>query len=441
MDQIFLKIDLFLALTAILINFVFVILVLARTSRSILYIIFVFICISVIFWNLCEFMVYFTGKRFWFYFSLIGSAMIPTLMFHFIVTLVNPEQKTTSWIVPAYVFSGLLALSSPLAIFHSGFQRLVESGYWDISYFILFVPFFLAGIIMLLAAIKGSKSEDEKSQLRYILLADLIGVITVFTDHVQILKVPVFPLGPYGSVFYPSILVIGLFRHRAYYDILAQMRMKLEVLNEISAGIAHEIRNPLSSIKGAAKLLSDHLKERSNSQYMKYFTIITDEIERLNTILTNFQFFTKPIKIEKELVSINEIIQKTVKLAEIDLLNIKIQLDLSDNMKMIQADAVSMKQVFLNLIKNAADACDSDGKLIIKTEYNPPWVKISFSDNGIGIPSESINHIFEPFFTTKTKGMGMGLTISQRIIQSHGGRIEVNNILPKGTQFSILLPV
>jgi signal transduction histidine kinase len=317
----------------------------------------------------------------------------------------------------------------------------VDGGYWDISYFILFVPFFLAGIIMLLAAIKGSKSEDEKSQLRYILLADLIGVITVFTDHVQILKVPVFPLGPYGSVFYPSILVIGLFRHRAYYDILAQMRMKLEVLNEISAGIAHEIRNPLSSIKGAAKLLSDHLKERSNSQDMEYFTIITDEIERLNTILTNFQFFTKPIKIEKELVSINKVIQKTVKLAEIDALHIKIQLDLSEDVQMIQADAVSMKQVFLNLIKNAADACDPDGELIIKTEYNPPWVKINFSDNGTGIPPELMNRIFEPFFTTKTKGMGMGLAISQRIIQSHGGRIEVNNILPKGTQFSILLPI
>jgi signal transduction histidine kinase len=122
-------------------------------------------------------------------------------------------------------------------------------------------------------------------------------------------------------------------------------------------------------------------------------------------------------------------------------LNIKIQLDLSEDVQMVKADAVSMKQVFLNLIKNAADACGSNGKLLIKTEYNPPWVKINFSDNGTGILPELMNRIFEPFFTTKTKGMGMGLAISQRIIQSHGGRIEVNNILPKGTQFSILLPV
>lgn len=441
MNKIPFNIYVFLSLFAILINFVFVILVLARTSRSILYIIFIFICISVIFWNLCEFIVYFTGKRSWFYFSLIGSAMIPTLMFHFIVTLINPEQKTTSWIVPAYVFSGLLALSSPLAIFHSGFQRFVDGGYWDISYFILFVPFFLAGIIMLLAAIKGSKFEDEKSRLRYILLADLVGVITVFTDHVQILKVPVSPLGPYGSVIYPSILVIGLFRHRTAYDILAQMRMKLETLSEMAAGIAHEIRNPLSSIKGAANILSKEIKSLNRPISQEYLDIITEEVDRLDDILTNFQYFTRPLKIEKESVSINEVIQKSIKLTEIDTLNIKIITDLSRDLPMIKADASTIKQVFLNLIKNASEACSQNGELIIKTQYTPPWIKISFTDKGPGIPPESIDHIFKPFFTTKPAGMGMGLCISQKIIQAHNGRIEVNNILPKGTQFSILLPV
>jgi signal transduction histidine kinase len=108
---------------------------------------------------------------------------------------------------------------------------------------------------------------------------------------------------------------------------------------------------------------------------------------------------------------------------------------------MVQADAVSMKQVFLNLIKNAADACGPDGELIINTEYIHPWVKISFSDNGTGIPEGSLNRIFEPFFTTKSKGMGMGLSICQRIIKTHGGQIAANNILPKGTRFSILLPI
>ena len=100
-----------------------------------------------------------------------------------------------------------------------------------------------------------------------------------------------------------------------------------------------------------------------------------------------------------------------------------------------------MKQVFLNLLKNAADACGQEGELVIKTETVSPWIKVSFSDNGPGIPPELLKHIFEPFFTTKSTGMGMGLAISQRIVEAHQGRIEVNNLLPKGTQFSILLPI
>jgi signal transduction histidine kinase len=324
---------------------------------------------------------------------------------------------------------------------HSGVQLFVDSAIWNIVYLILLGPFLLVGTIMLFNGIKRTNSKDEKSRLSYILIAVIIGVSTGLTDLVQILRVPFPAVGHLGCLLYSFVLALGVYKHRIYYDILAQMRMKLEVLNEISAGIAHEIRNPLSSIKGAARLLSDHLQEKSNPEDSEYFTIIADEIERLNTILTNYQFFTKPLKTEKQLVFINEVIQKTVKLAEIDVSHIKIKLDLSEEIRQIQADAVSIKQVFLNLIKNAADACNPDGELIIKTEYIHPWVKISFSDNGMGIPPESSNRIFEPFFSTKTKGMGMGLSICQWIIQTHGGRIEANNILPKGTRFSILLPI
>jgi signal transduction histidine kinase len=441
MNQIISTIDAYLALTVVLVNFVFAALIMFRTSRTIVYFIFFLICVSNIFWNFGDFMFYVSANRSWFYFSLIGSAMLPALMFHWICILITPKQKSTFWIIPAYIFSGLLAVSSPFATLHTGIQWFVNSAIWNIVYLILLGPFLLVGTIMIFNGIKQATSKEEKSRLCYILVAVIIGVSTGLTDLIQILRVPVPALGHLGCLVYSFVLALGIYKHRAYYDIIAQMRMKLEVLNEISAGIAHEIRNPLSSIKGAAKLLSVRLKEKSNPEDIEYFTIITDEIERLNAILTNYQLFTKPLKMEKQLVFINEVIQKTVKLAEIDVPHIKITLDLSEDVRMIRADAVSMKQVFLNLIKNAADACDPDGELIINTEYVHPWVKISFCDNGIGIPEGSLPSIFEPFFTTKTKGMGIGLAICQRIIQTHGGRIEANNFLPKGTRFSILLPI
>ena len=386
-------------------------------------------------------MFYVSANQSWFYFSLIGSAMLPALMFHWISILVKPEQKSTSWIIPAYIFSALLAISSPFAMLHTGIKWFVDSAIWNIVYLILLGPFLLVGMIMLFSGIRHTTSRDEKSRLCYILTVVIIGVSTGLTDLIQILRVPVPAVGHLGCLMYSFVLALGVYKHRTYYDIIAQMRIKLDVLNEVSAGIAHEIRNPLSSIRGASRLLSDHLKEKSNPEDVEYFTIIKDETERLNAILENYQVFAKPLKIEKELVSINEIIKKTVKLAEIGALNIKLHLELSEEVPMVQADTVSMKQVFLNMIKNAADACEPDGELIIKTEYIHPRVKISFSDNCMGIPPESLNRIFEPFFTTKTRGMGMGLAICQQIIQTHGGQIEVNNILPKGVRFSILLPI
>ena len=223
-----LTIDAYIALLVVLVNFVFAILIVVRTPRTILYSIFLFICIANMFWNFGDFMAFFTENRSWFYFSLIGSGMLPALMFHFVNTLVRPERKSTLWIVPPYFFSGFLAFSSPLAILHSNVQWFVDSEVWNILFLILLGPFLLASIVMLARAIYRTKSEDEKSRLRYIFIAAIVGVSTGLTDLVQIFKIPVPPLGHIGCLAYSSILAIGVFKHRRAYDILNQMQAKLE---------------------------------------------------------------------------------------------------------------------------------------------------------------------------------------------------------------------
>jgi PAS domain S-box-containing protein len=153
-------------------------------------------------------------------------------MFHFINSLVRPERKSTVWVMMAYIFSGFLASSSPLALFHHGTKEFVDSIYWNILYLFLLGPFIFAGIMILTTTFDRTKSEKEKSRLRYILIATIIAAITGLTDLVQLFKIPVPPLGHLGCLAYSSILAIGVFKHRKAYDIFLQMRMKMEALSE-----------------------------------------------------------------------------------------------------------------------------------------------------------------------------------------------------------------
>jgi PAS domain S-box-containing protein len=228
MDQTIHTVDAYLAFLVVLINFVFTILIVVRTPRTLVYSVFLFICIANMFWNFGDFMVYFTQNRFWFYFSLIGSAMLPALMFHWVNAIVRPETKNTLWIAPAYFFSGFLAFSSPLTMIHPKVQWFVDSNVWNILFLVLLGPFLLAGTIMLFYGVRRAKSQDERSQLWYFLIAALIGVSTGLTDLIQIFKIPVPPLGHIGCLAYSSTLAIGVFKHRKAYDILVQMKVKLQ---------------------------------------------------------------------------------------------------------------------------------------------------------------------------------------------------------------------
>ena len=430
----------YLAVLAVLINFSFVLMVLLRTSRRMLYMLFLFICLAVMGWNLCTYMLYATSAQLWFYASMVFSALIPAFMFHFVVALIRPKRGNHALLLPAYFFSIILAGLSPLAVYSPDVKRFVEKGYWDICYLIVLAPFFLSGLIMVLKALKKSGASSEKSRLRYILAAGVIGVISALADHLQGAGIEVPAPGHLGSVIYPSILAIGVFRHGMEFDILAQTRTSLEVLNVMAAGLAHEIRNPITAIQGACRLLERKMDAGSGAEQTKYLGIIIEEADRLNSILVNFQYFTKPVCIEKGKISLNSLLQKTADLFAIDMPHVTVTLDLDDDLADIMGDAVSLKQVFFNLLKNAVESTGSAGEVKIWSACQPPWIKVIFSDNGSGIAPEHLGRIFDPFFSTRDDGIGVGLTVSRKIVEAHGGKIFVENLLPHGAQFTILLP-
>ena len=162
MGPLFHTIDTYLALAVALLNFVYAILVMARTSRRIFYLIFFFICVCNVVWNFGDFMFFVTGLRSWLYFSLIGSSLLPALMFHFVRILVAPQRKITRWIVPAYTFSGLLAISAPLAFVNATIRGFVDSDTWNILYLVLLGPFIILAAAMLIRLSDGQRLKKRR---------------------------------------------------------------------------------------------------------------------------------------------------------------------------------------------------------------------------------------------------------------------------------------
>ena len=439
------QIDKWLALTAALINGVFILLILTRTSRVAVYVTFLFNCLTAAIWTFSDFMVMQTLHTMqakyqspWFYFSLVGTGMIPAVMLHFICALAGLTQNRR-WVATGYILCLPLTLTAPLSLRYSGIKDFVKGDVWNALFLSLLFSSFMVSILILRKAIRGARSESDKSRFRYVLVAVWIACFCGATDLLQDIKVKIPPLGHIGTVIYTSVLAAGVYKHRVAYDLLVEMRTKLDMLNELAAGIAHELRNPLSSIKGALHLLNEKSGSLPMERSGEYLSLISDEIDRLDRMLANYRGLTRPIKIEKEDVGINKLIEKTVALMRMTENAPKIGLDLSPEVPFCNSDPQTLYQVFINLIRNSHEACGSEGELHITTEHIHPWIRITFSDSGKGVPPEILPRIFEPFVSTKADGMGLGLAICRRLVDLNEGTIEAENH-DGGARFIIHLP-
>lgn len=215
---------------------------------------------------------------------------------------------------------------------------------------------------------------------------------------------------------------------------------KLATAGQMAAELAHEIKNPICSIKGLIQIMGKkHCLEDS-----KYYEVITNEIERISILLQRFLALTqnKP-KLEK--TSINSLIEEIVPLIEsyAESKNIGINVDMQKAMPDIFADRENIRQVVVNIVQNGIDALPRNGKMNISIWYDQinDFIKMEFKDNGSGIKPEYLDKIFEPFFTTKDNGSGLGLAISHKIIENHCGKLFAFNNLDGGATFVIELPV
>ncbi|WP_433749147.1 PAS domain S-box protein [Falsibacillus pallidus] len=216
----------------------------------------------------------------------------------------------------------------------------------------------------------------------------------------------------------------------------------LNVVGELAAGIAHEIRNPMTALKGFIQLLENSMDEPDGGQEM-YFNVISSELKRIESIITEFLVLAKPQAIHYLEYDVRKIMTDTIELLNAQALmhGVEFEVNLEDNLPSTFCEPNQLKQVFINIIKNAIEVMPKGGTITINMlKADQEAIKISIKDEGSGIPHDKIKKLGEPFYTTKDRGTGLGLMVSFKIIKEHKGNVEVESELGKGTTFHITLP-
>ncbi len=236
---------------------------------------------------------------------------------------------------------------------------------------------------------------------------------------------------------------------------------RLAIVGELSASLAHEVRNPLGAIQGAVEILRDEVPKDPNTE--KFFEILLQETRRLSDVVENYLGLARKEKHILSRFDVREVLQTSMILFEKSArkAGIELELDLPDYPITIYGDAIQLQQIMLNLLLNAREAMPHGGRIeivcrLVSDEDRPEkpspsgkpatlipeweWVQIQVRDTGMGIPPENLNRIFDPFFTTKARGTGLGLAIVKRIVEKNGWQIAVDSAPGKGTTFNLRIP-
>lgn len=250
-------------------------------------------------------------------------------------------------------------------------------------------------------------------------------------------------IGELGRHF--NEMVRQLRENRAEIERLHRTQMSraehLATLGELAAGLAHEIRNPLAGIAGIIEVIGLDLPEASPSREVLHE--VQHEVLHIKQILSDLLDYARPKPANLRAADLNATAEHAIALARQQALSKPIQIDLlqADPLPPVEHDTAQVQQVLLNLLLNAIQAIHGPGNVRVSLEAKGHFVTVTVNDTGRGIPAETLKSIFRPFFTTKGQGTGLGLSLARRIVEDHGGRIEVSSTVGVGTQFIVWLPI
>ncbi|QYR21038.1 PAS domain S-box protein [Paenibacillus sp. sptzw28] len=236
-----------------------------------------------------------------------------------------------------------------------------------------------------------------------------------------------------------SVTLLDITERQASEQLLIRSE-KLSVVGQLAAGVAHEIRNPLTALKGFTQLLY----QSSNAPNQRYYEIMLAELERINYIVGEFMLLSKPHQWQQlSSHDLRKVLDFIIPIIESQAIihNVELQVEPGPELPQVRCDANQIKQVFVNLMKNSIEAMPQGGKITIRFELDfKDQVVVTIEDTGTGIPEEILKRLGEPFFSTKESGTGLGLMVCYKIIQSHGGALTIGNRQGNGTIVRINMP-
>jgi two-component system, NtrC family, sensor histidine kinase HydH len=328
-----------------------------------------------------------------------------------------------------------------------GYTRGVESDYWPV----LLLPVVSAATFF---GLPGTMAVALVAGLIYLSMLTFVDLTRYEIDVVALV----------GRIVF--LAMIGNLAHRLAGDLRTQTREarhtaeqlaaanrqiqeaeeavrrsdRLAALGQLSAGLAHELRNPMGTIRASAEMLNKSLSAE-NDVAREVAGFISTEVDRANSLITRFLQFARPLEIRPEPANLEHTIDGAIAMVEREAPGIAIYRNFSPEIPPFPLDAELMERVFYNLLLNAVQATPAGGAVTIKTRAAEGTAEIAIIDRGAGIDAKHMETIFNPFFTTKPQGVGLGLAIVSKIVDEHGGKITVESEPGKGSIFRVLLPM
>ncbi|WP_102272940.1 ATP-binding protein [Cytobacillus massiliigabonensis] len=336
--------------------------------------------------------------------------------------LVRMEKQQAIKYIYIFVYMILTAISD--IIMYSAEYGVYRSGNAAELILILFSPIFINKCFYWIVTVV--------SILRYL----VVGIVI----HSLVVVIPVALIITFSVIAY-----ILLNRFFSYIHALTSAneelrhKEKLAFIGQMATSIGHEIRNPLASLKGFTQL-----QKEKYIQDQKYFSIMEQEIERIDLIVNDLLVLGKPKSTQFQKSCVKDIISYVISITKQQATekNISFSVEMDDSIPLIECVENQIKQVFINLIKNGLDSMNIGGmfKILLKHESKNE-ISISFIDQGCGIDQSELDKLFIPFYTTKDDGTGLGLIVTKKIIEDHQGELKIDSVLNKGTTVKVILPI